>query len=49
MLYRNETDPLLQVDRDWWWPDDVDKLRRAMAEWNNETENKSGGEPPFLT
>lgn len=48
-FYRNETDPLLQVDRDWWWPDDVDKLRRAMAEWNNETENKSGGEPPFLT
>jgi REP element-mobilizing transposase RayT len=37
-FYRNETDPLLQIDKEWWWPDDVDKLRRAMAEWNKESE-----------
>lgn len=30
--YRKEVDPLLQVDRDWWWPEDVEKLRVAMAE-----------------
>ena len=30
-FYRNETEPLLQIDQDWWWPDDVDKLRKAIV------------------
>lgn len=29
-FYREETDPLLQIDKEWWWPDDVQKLERAM-------------------
>jgi hypothetical protein len=39
-FYLEETDPLLQVDKDWWWPDDVQKLERAMAEWNQESQGK---------
>ena len=35
-FYKEEADPLLQVDRDWWWPDDVQKLERAMDEWAKE-------------
>ena len=31
-FYEQESDPLLQVEKDWWWPEDVEKLRRAMAE-----------------
>ena len=26
----------LQLDRDWWWPEDVKKLARAAAEWSAE-------------
>ncbi len=29
-FYFDEEDPLLQVDKDWWWPDDVQKLKEAM-------------------
>lgn len=50
-FHGEETDPLLQVDKDWWWPDDVQKLARAMAEleketernWKNERAQKNGG------
>ncbi len=31
-FYREERDSLLQVDKNWWWPDDVEKLNAAMAE-----------------
>ena len=31
-FYFEEADPLLQVDKDWWWPEDVRKLEIAMAE-----------------
>ncbi len=39
-FYGEVTDPLLQIDKDWWWPDDVQKLARAMDEWERETETK---------
>lgn len=39
-FYLEEPDPLLQVDREWWWADDVQKLERAMAEWDQELEIK---------
>jgi hypothetical protein len=31
-FYGEEPDPLLQVDKEWWWPDDIEKLNTAMAE-----------------
>jgi putative transposase len=34
-FYFNATDPI-EVDRDWWWPDDVRKLSVAAAEWSRE-------------
>jgi REP element-mobilizing transposase RayT len=39
-FYQQESDPLLQVDKDWWWPEDVDKLRRAMAERDQKLEDE---------
>jgi REP-associated tyrosine transposase len=34
-FYFDERDPIT-VDRDWWWPEDVQKLARAAAEWSME-------------
>jgi putative transposase len=31
-FYGEQSDALLNVDKDWWWPDDVQKLERAMNE-----------------
>jgi REP element-mobilizing transposase RayT len=31
-FYLNESEPLLQVDKEWWWPDDVQKLAKALGE-----------------
>ena len=31
-FYSDNVDELLQVDKEWWWPDDVEKLRRAIGE-----------------
>src|SRR5262245_30954649 len=31
----------LAVDKDWWWPDDVNKLEVAMAKWNQEISNET--------
>jgi REP element-mobilizing transposase RayT len=49
-LYGEVEDPLLLVDKEWWWPDDVQKLAKAMAEWNEELEdeykNKRGQSRP---
>ena len=39
-FYGQEIDPLLAVDKEWWWPDDVQKLAKAMYEWEKEVENK---------
>ena len=39
-FYDQDTDPLLQVDKDWWWPEDVDKLRKAMAEREGKLEEE---------
>jgi REP element-mobilizing transposase RayT len=35
-FYLEDEDRLLQIDKDWWWPEDVQKLERAMAEWDKE-------------
>ncbi|MEK6411095.1 MAG: transposase [Acidobacteriota bacterium] len=34
-FYFGECEPI-EVDRDWWWPNDVQKLARASAEWTAE-------------
>ena len=39
-FYNRESELLLQVDKDWWWPDDVKKLAKAMGEWEREIETK---------
>jgi REP element-mobilizing transposase RayT len=32
-FYLGDSEPI-SVDKDWWWPDDVQKLARAAAEWS---------------
>jgi len=32
-FYFDEAEPI-KVDKEWWWPDDVQKLARAAAEWS---------------
>ena len=39
-FYLEEADALLQIDKEWWFADDVQKLERAMAEWDKELEKK---------
>ncbi len=39
-FYGKEVEPLFSIDNDWWWPDDVQKLAKAMGEWNEELEAK---------
>jgi len=34
-MYMNATEPI-EIDKDWWWPDDVRKLSIASAEWIKE-------------
>jgi putative transposase len=31
-FYSKDVDGLLQVDKEWWWPEDVEKLRQVMGE-----------------
>ena len=31
-FYSKNVEEILQIDKDWWWPEDVEKLRRAMGE-----------------
>lgn len=31
-FYSNDVEDILQVDKEWWWPEDVDKLRKTMGE-----------------
>jgi len=35
-----DTDPLLQVDGEWSWPDDVQKLKRSIDEWAKKKEQE---------
>jgi putative transposase len=39
-FYLEESNPLLQIDKDWWFEDDVRKLSEAMAEWDKELKEK---------
>ena len=39
-FYFEENDELLQIDKDWWWADDVQKLSKSMAEWDKELEER---------
>jgi len=39
-FYNDETDPLVQVDKEWWWPDDVQKLAKAVGEADMELEKR---------
>jgi putative transposase len=39
-FYNQQTDLAVKPYLDWWWPDDVNKLARAMSEWNDELEQK---------
>ena len=34
-MYMNATEPL-EIDQDWWWPDDVRKVSVASTEWIKE-------------
>ena len=34
-MYLNATEPI-EIDKEWWWPDDVRKLSVASAEWIKE-------------
>jgi hypothetical protein len=47
------SDKPLKVDQEWWWPDDSEKLSKAMKElgWRTyeKKQIKSGGKPAFLT
>jgi putative transposase len=39
-FYLHEPEKLLQIDKEWWWADDVRKLSEAMAEWDKELKEK---------
>lgn len=39
--FYHQSDELLPVDREWWWPEDVKKLSVAMAEWGEEILKKT--------
>lgn len=41
-FYSGECEPI-NVDKDWWWPDDVQELARAAVEWSTEM-GKRGSE-----
>ena len=55
-FYYDSQEPL-PIDKDWWWPDDSEKLSRAVKElgWrtyhkrDKRDAKKSGGKPPFPT
>ena len=42
-FYSPEKDIPMEVDRDWWWPEDVKKLAVAAKQWSEEMENQSRG------
>jgi hypothetical protein len=59
-FYLREKDVPIEVDREWWWPEDVKKLAVAAKQcgakrWRTRPRrkghnlSKGGGEPPFPT
>ena len=40
-FYFREMDVPIEVDREWWWPEDVKKLAVAAKQWSQEMENQS--------
>ena len=42
--FHSQEDEPIAVDHEWSWPEDPEKLSRAVKELT-----KSGGKPPFLT
>jgi hypothetical protein len=34
----------MKVDKEWWWPDDVQKLAKAAAEWSAEMDGRERAE-----
>ena len=32
-FYRDESDPLLQIDKEWWWEGDMDLLKESVRGW----------------
>lgn len=40
-FYHRGIDPLLEADPEWWWPDDVQKLSKAMGESRDEERGQS--------
>ena len=43
VIYGGETEPL-PVDQDWWWPDDAEKISKAMKKlgWRTYHDRESG-------
>ena len=43
VIYGGETEPL-PVDQDWWWPDDAEKISKAMKKlgWRTYHHRESG-------
>ena len=41
-FYLHEKDVPIEVDREWWWPEDVKKLAVAAKQWSKEMEKKAG-------
>ena len=39
-FYRDECDPLLAIDSNWWWQDDEAKLVESMKTWEEEKNRK---------
>jgi len=35
-FYREETDPLLSIDKDWWWEGDEEKLLESGRKYEDE-------------
>jgi hypothetical protein len=39
-VHLGQTGPI-EIDKEWWWPDDVQKLAQAVAEWSEEMSEDS--------
>jgi putative transposase len=35
-FYRDEQNPLLQIDKDWWWNGDMELLKESVNKWETE-------------
>jgi putative transposase len=43
-FYLLDKDVPIEVDREWWWPEDVKKLAVAAKQWSKEMENQTKNE-----